>query len=331
MAIDETKANIAEEIAAPPFINSMEMPKSVVNRTVDSAEKLQRNLVDDIVKEINLEEPNLLKSDDASKPEVNYVLQQPSEEKDQLSIEQPQKWLTAAKSTNVSQEQSKNDINSEALMREDQEIALDEEKELEKTKDLLIEQVQEIKDEMKKQHKETQHMVNKLEEIVNKVEHIEAGQKKSAEKITTVESPKMVENPIINMLIKNHPKANVSTTLNGKKLDNLVDPPIEPNTFLKENVRKDAAAEEVMKQPALERIESKPVDKKWIEAAATDKPSVEVVTQPAVVQIKPTEEKHIEAVAGHGERELLSINEQLKSVETNNGAREKRNADEASI
>lgn len=341
MAIDESNASVIEEIAAPaPPIISLELPASLgANRTDDDlSEKVQfdRNLPDDdaMVKEINLEEPSHMKSleDFVPKaPDKNVLL------KPVAAADKPRKWLSDAKSADL----SKNDINSEALMREDQEIALDEAKELEKTKDLLIEQVQEIKDEMKKQNEETQNMVSKLEEIVNKVEHIEAGQKMSVEQT----EPKVAENPIVNMLIKNQAKANVSFAertpmTNATKMDltPMESKELKPDTIKFENVSVPIEEVKTEQPAALQpiKVDSMPTSAPFVQSVKLLK-SAEAAVPSSIVDDdnnlpKPSEEKLVDSQApvggGHNERELLSVNEPVVGRDVGNGVREKRNVDD---
>ncbi|KAJ6633001.1 putative sodium-coupled neutral amino acid transporter 10 [Pseudolycoriella hygida] len=101
--------------------------------------------------------------------------------------------LEVAKPTTVDESKKNNDINNEAIQKEEQEIAIEKKeqkeddsqselKRLEETKKLL-EEVKEIKNVLQKQNQETQQLVlQKFDEIVDKVEKIEKVQEEDNKK-----------------------------------------------------------------------------------------------------------------------------------------------------
>lgn len=228
-AIDE-KSSRPTYIVDEPVMQKIDLPTNLT----DSIEvpRLDDDRQRPIVKEINLFESKVHNSVELAKAETNIEDKKDADESPNLS--------------GANESKKENNINREAIMREDQEIAIDEQEQsdvkveinrLEKTKNLLIQQVQEIKEDLKKQNEVTQNKVlQKFDEIAGKVDHIEKAQAQLEEqkKETFVQKtadsdgilaknqavdvltatknitqpavnfkPAIPDNPVVNLLIKN--------------------------------------------------------------------------------------------------------------------------------
>lgn len=228
-----------------PVMHQIDLPTNLTNFIEDPRlnNELQPN---SFVKEIDLLEskvPNSVELGNAEKDIEKVPVGVESYLADKKVADESTSNLSGA-----NESKKENDINREAILREDREIAIDEQEQsdvkvqinrLEKTKNLLIKQVQEIKEDLKKQNEENQNIVlQKFDEIEGKVDHIEKAQAEEQkdenfaqetaniddilakdQTVDVMTDPKNTtqpeanlkpvnrDNPVISLLIKNHASA----------------------------------------------------------------------------------------------------------------------------
>lgn len=279
MAIDE-KSSGPTQIVDESVMQQIDLPAnltdSIEDRRLDDAQQQLNNFVE----EIDLHESKVPNSVELVKEVKDIEMAPQGAEEDvakrKVADESPSNLSGANES------KKENNINSEAILREDQEIAIEEQEQsddkveinrLKKTENLLIKQVQDLT----KQNQENQNMVlQKFDEIAGKVDNIEKAQAKHVEKNEETPVEKTVDidgilaaknqtaevltdpitikvstknttqpeanikpvhrdNPVINLLIKNHASATarMADSINETKL---VDLPISLDSNVVEPV-----------------------------------------------------------------------------------------------
>lgn len=203
IAIDEQSSG-PTRIVEEPVLQQIDLPANLTDfineHRLDGDLKLPKSFV----KEIDLLESEVLNSPDPVKAANNIKTAA-----DDANV--PEKKIADESSSNLSganESKKENDINREAILREDQEIAIDAQEQsdvkvdmnrLEKTNNFLLKQVQEFKDNLKKQNQERKNMVlQKIDEIADKIDHIEKEQEEvaAANRVEQKEEyiPKLTEN-----------------------------------------------------------------------------------------------------------------------------------------